>query len=377
MIYVVILLSFLLVLLIRWLSNKLSFFKFIGPVITSFLAGLILSSFISIELKSSTLFQQFFQFTVPIGIVLMLLSADVIKSFRFSGKIILSFFLQIISVVTMSVTAYFLFSNQITHSEDLSALLTGVYIGGTPNMSGIKMAIGSPDTIFRQAFLSDIFHSSIYLILVMVVAKRLLKKILSPYKNELSAFSSHQQKDKKNIKWSVYRMFLSIGIALMISAIPIAVTFIIDGNLSHLSMLWMMLSITVVAIFCSFIPSIRSIQESYPTGDFLFTLFFLYLGMNTSFSELMQMESNVLMFTGMVLFGSFILHLIFAYIFRIDTDTFLITSAAGIMSPPFIPSMANVLGNKDILVPAMAVSIIGLAVGNVLGTSVFLILSNL
>jgi uncharacterized membrane protein len=77
------------------------------------------------------------------------------------------------------------------------------------------------------------------------------------------------------------------------------------------------------------------------------------------------------------LFGSFILHLIFAYIFRIDTDTFLITSAAGIMSPPFIPSMVNVLGNKDILVPAMAVAIIGLAVGNVLGTGVFLILSNL
>ena len=377
MIYVVIILSFLLVILIRWLSNKLSFFRFIGPVISCFLAGLVSSSFIPIEVKSSALFQQFFQFTVPIGIVLMLLSADVIQSYRVSRKIILSFFLQIISVVTMSVSAYFLFSNQLTYSEDLSALLTGVYIGGTPNMSGIKMAIESPDTIFRQAFLSDIFHSSIYLILVMVVAKRLLKNILPAYKNDLSDLNSQQQTDEVKMKWSVPRMCLSIGIALMITSIPIAVTFIIEGSLSHLSMLWMMLSITVLAVLCSFISSIRSIQESYTTGDFLFTLFFLYLGMNTSFSELMQMEPMVLMFTGMVLFGSFILHLFFAYFFRIDSDTFIITSAAGIMSPPFIPSMANVLGNKDILVPAMAVAIIGLAVGNVLGTGVFLILSNL
>ena len=277
----------------------------------------------------------------------------------------------------MSVMTYFLMGKQITHPEDLSALLTGVYIGGTPNMSGIKMAIGSPDAIFRQAFLSDIFHSSIYLILIMVVAKRILKIILPAYHNQQNSFSSHESNDKSKMKWSIPRMFLSLVIAILISAIPIAVTFIIDGNLSQLSMLWMMLSITFLAVLCSFIPSIRSIQESCPTGDFLFTLFFLYLGMNTSFSELMQMESNVLMFTGLVLFGSFILHLIFAYIFRIDTDTFLITSAAGIMSPPFIPSMANVLGNKDILVPAMAVAIIGLAVGNVLGTGVFLILSNL
>jgi uncharacterized membrane protein len=45
----------------------------------------------------------------------------------------------------------------------------------------------------------------------------------------------------------------------------------------------------------------------------------------------------------------------------------IITSAAGIMSPPFIPAIANAIKNKDLMAPGIAVGIVGLALGNVLG----------
>jgi uncharacterized membrane protein len=45
----------------------------------------------------------------------------------------------------------------------------------------------------------------------------------------------------------------------------------------------------------------------------------------------------------------------------------IITSAAGIMSPPFIPAISNAIKNKDLMAPGIAVGIVGLALGNVLG----------
>ena len=46
---------------------------------------------------------------------------------------------------------------------------------------------------------------------------------------------------------------------------------------------------------------------------------------------------NLILFISWCYFGSLILHLILAKIFRVDADNFLITATAFIFSPPFVP----------------------------------------
>ena len=74
------------------------------------------------------------------------------------------------------------------------------------------------------------------------------------------------------------------------------------------------------------------------------------------------------------MFGSHFLHILIAKIFKIDADTVLVSGAALICSPPFVPVVAGALKNRDIILTGMVVGIAGYAVGNYLGIAVAYIL---
>jgi uncharacterized membrane protein len=54
-------------------------------------------------------------------------------------------------------------------------------------------------------------------------------------------------------------------------------------------------------------------------------------------------------------------------LFKIDRDTVMVTSAALVCSPPFVPAVAGALKNKEIVFSGITVGIIGYAIGNYLG----------
>jgi uncharacterized membrane protein len=78
---------------------------------------------------------------------------------------------------------------------------------------------------------------------------------------------------------------------------------------------------------------------------------------------------SLILFITWCYFGSMILHLILAKIFHIDADNFLITSAAYIFSPPFVPMVANALKNKDLIVTGITGGILGYVLGNYFGVA--------
>jgi uncharacterized membrane protein len=86
---------------------------------------------------------------------------------------------------------------------------------------------------------------------------------------------------------------------------------------------------------------------------------------------------GVIGYMSLAVFGSLILHVILCAIFRIDTDTMIITSVAGICSPPFVPMVAAALKNRDIIVAGVITGIIGWVIGTYLGIGVSTVLSAL
>ena len=79
-------------------------------------------------------------------------------------------------------------------------------------------------------------------------------------------------------------------------------------------------------------------------------------------------------FVGIAIFGSLLLHVAAAAIFRIDADTVIITSVAGIYSPPFVPMVCSALKNRDVLVPGIITGIIGWVLGTYLGIGLSFVL---
>jgi len=68
-------------------------------------------------------------------------------------------------------------------------------------------------------------------------------------------------------------------------------------------------------------------------------------------------------------FGSLLLHIVLAKIFRVDADDFLITTTGFVYSPPFVPVVAAALKNKDVILTGLATGIIGYVIGNYLGVA--------
>ena len=62
-----------------------------------------------------------------------------------------------------------------------------------------------------------------------------------------------------------------------------------------------------------------------------------------------------------------ILSIILARIFKIDSDTMVITSVALINSPLFVPMIAENMKNKKVIITGITVGVVGYAVGNYLG----------
>ena len=60
---------------------------------------------------------------------------------------------------------------------------------------------------------------------------------------------------------------------------------------------------------------------------------------------------------------------------KLDGDTALVTSVALINSPPFVPLVAALLNNKEIIILGITIGMLGYMLGNYLGLAVYFLLA--
>ena len=102
------------------------------------------------------------------------------------------------------------------------------------------------------------------------------------------------------------------------------------------------------------------IKGTYEAGQYFILVFSLTLGTNINFQEILGSSSGIFLYTAFVMTTAILIHIILARIFRIDTDTMLITSTAGIFGPAFIGPVAERLKNREVLVPGLTCGLWGM-----------------
>jgi uncharacterized membrane protein len=352
-----------------FLCKHFKLFNFLGVTICCFLAGVCIGNIYPRSWIDEKSIGEVYNILIPIGIILMLFTTDIRRWIKLSFKMLFSYLLSVIGVVGLAIALFFIF-DQRNDLKYLSGMMTATYVGGTPNMVAVKAAFGIPENFYRQAFLSDVVASSVYLLFVMVFAQKVLGWVLkkySPPSNVPPPVEEANIDDHRGLIKPALSVLWGIGLAMVVFAIPVLAWLVIAGDIKSMSMVYVILSITVLAVSLSFIPKIRNNGWNYKTGDFVFSLFFTLMGTLTNFKDLYNVDPFYLGFTFIILFGSVLIHIVLCKLFRIDRDTMIVTSAAGIMSPPFIPAIANAIKNKDLIAPGIAVGIVGLALGNILG----------
>ncbi len=338
----------------------------LSPVVCCYVLGVFLGNLPFLNLNSS-LANEFAEISVPLAIPLLLLSTDLIKWSRLARKTVLSFVFILLSVMLVSFVTSFFFKDIIADHWKVAGMLVGVYTGGTPNMTAIGKSLEVTNEVFLLMNGADLILGGLYLLFILSIGHRLMGKVLIPFKKgkgESDEYELDEEFLKLNLLPKIKRIFLFLGIALLALGISAGLAFLFLGSL-HPAVI--ILGITTIGIGISFKKSIRELKGSYEVGEFLLLIFCVAVGSMANIQNLANSSMDYLLFAGIVMIGSIILHLILCIIFKIDKDTAIITSVAGVFGPPFVAPMAEALGNREIIISGLTSGLVGYALGNYLG----------
>lgn len=314
---------------------------------------------------------------VPLAFPLLLFSLNLKRWLKYAKKGFISVALALVAGLVMVTAGFFIWKDTIPESWKLAGMFEGIYTGGTPNFVAIKMALDVDPNLFVIVSTYDIIVGAGLVLFFITIAPGIFRYILPKFSEEkgISIESEAIAKETENLddfsgmlkKATLLPLLKALGISVVIFALA--------GGLSLAlpmlpQMVVVILSITTLAILASLIKTINRIEKTFQLGMYLILVFSLTIA---SMADLKSMFGigmlNLVLFITWCYFGSLILHLILAKIFRVDADNFLITATAFIFSPPFVPLVANALKNKDVIVTGITGGIIGYILGNYFGVA--------
>lgn len=137
------------------------------------------------------------------------------------------------------------------------------------------------------------------------------------------------------------------------------------------------LTITTLSIIASTFKKINTIEKTFESGMYLILIFSVVVASMADISRFAGLTPGLFGYITLAVFGSLFLQVILGKIFKVDTDTTIITSTALICSPPFVPVVAAAINNRKVILTGITIGIIGYAVGNYLGFVIAEILKTL
>ncbi|OUS40185.1 hypothetical protein A9R00_07300, partial [Oleispira antarctica] len=313
---------------------------------------------------------------IAIALPLLLFSINVKSALNMAGDTMKGMALALLSVIVISTAGAVLFTDQIADVWQVAGMSVGAYTGGSPNMAAIKTAIDGKESIFVTMVTYDILFSAIYLVFVMTLGQRVFGLFLNKYqhKNDSAEIDYAGMEHLADETANGYKKLVSIKLlpqtlaALLSSGVVVGVALFIASLVPETyQSTTTIIGITSLGLAASFIPKIRNLANSFQLGMYLILVFCFTMGTMTDMSIFTDIDLGLASYISFILVGSLLMQALLCKLFKVDTDTFLITSSAAIMSVPFIPVIAGALKNREILLPGFAAAIIGYAVGNYLG----------
>jgi uncharacterized membrane protein len=364
------------------LSKRVKVLGMLGSVFLCYAGGFLLS----LVLPDTSIAMDISEILIPIAIPLILFSADLTSIKRLAKPMLNSFLLVCAAVVGVAVASYLLFRNLLPEAYKYAGMIVGLYTGGTPNLMAIGAALSVNDSHIVLANASDVVVGGVYFLLLISIMPKLARKFLKPFDpgvqtavDEDAAYTEHleknfvPEKEPLSLK-SLLRRVPIVLLGVLSLAIAAGLSLLITGELN---VVVIMLVVTSCGVGFSFIKRVRNAPGSYTAGQYLILVFSFGIGLSFRFSAIKTESLIFLAMFATAQFGAILLHLILAKIFKIDADTALITSTAGIYGPAFIAPAADALKNREVVLPGLICGIFGYAIGNYLGIGVALLLKTL
>ncbi|MBR2413030.1 MAG: DUF819 family protein [Clostridia bacterium] len=371
-------------------STKIKLLEKIGVVLLCYLCGMIVGnlgilpeSFTSPAADGSESILSLLQsISICIGLPLVLFSLDIKTFFKTAKKGMLCMACACVSVVAVTFVLHLVFRTSTPESAQYAAGAVAVYTGGTVNFGAIRNSIGISHTDYILFNTYDSIVSVVYIFFMSTVGRTFFTGVMrlpafnKNEKNRIQLDSSvidesvHTYKQLLNKKY-IAGLLGALGLSVLIFAVSYALNLLVSRFDPSLGMTAMMLCITTLGIAFSFVPKIRSIAKSFQLGMYVIYIFCFSVAASADFRSLMHFHLSIFCYVFVTIAAGVLLHALLSKLFRLDADTFIVTSVSAVCSPPFVPAVAAALGNREVLVSGLATGVVGYALGNYLGNAVY------
>lgn len=365
--------------------RNLKIVKWLGMIGTAYGLGILVSIFFFILKKcgvnaslNTDIGEIGSYLAIGIAIPLLLFSTNLKEIKKLSKTVLLSFLGLTISLLIVTTITFFAMNKKMENSDILGGMAIGLYTGGTPNLNAIGSILKLDNDTIALANLSDMMIGGIFYIFLLLLAKPMLKKVLSPstnnhYLKEESDIKNYESLEKvplKNVKKVSLCVILAIFMALTSALIGVVIWLLTgakDGKMMDFVVPSLLIGVTVLGILTSFNKQIRETEGNNLVGQYLILVFSFSLSSCLDLTKLGSDFAKILLFYGCITIGTFLFHIFFAKIFKIDVDCTLVTLTAGLYGPAFIPAITNQIKNDELTAPGLIVGSLGYAIGTFLG----------
>lgn len=380
--YILIAIFILFPALVLYLCYKYPIINNISPVAICYITGITMGNIGIFPPNFMQVQESVSEVAVVVALPLLLFSIDIKKWVRLAGKTITSMLLATLSIIIIASLSYFFFKESITDAWQLSAMSTALYTGGTPNLAAIKTALQVDSARFVIMHTYDTVFSMVFIIFCITFAQRFFNLFLPVFQKRTNITPGSENLETEDIK-AYGNMFAKGKIlpllgALLLSAGIVGLSALLSTPFSkEMATSIVILSLTTLGILASLIPKVHNTENTFQFGMYIIYIFCFVVGSMVNYEMIININYIIMAFVIISIFGSMIIHAALCRVFKVDTDTFLITSTSAICSPPFVPVVAGALKNKEVVLSGLLTGIVGYAIGNYLGISLGFLLKSL
>ncbi len=350
----------------------------IGAVLICYLVGMVFGALVINE-ERYAIPDTISTIMIPLALPMLLFEVNIRDWSKMAGKAFLSMLAGVFGLVIVVVLGYFLFKESVPEAAKVSGMLAGVYTGGTPNLASIKTALGVPEDLYIAVNTVDMLISAVYLLFLLSYAKPLLSKILPLYKpkEEQQQFNNNSELAQEEVKlalipWlkkvKIRHILAAFGVTLLCAGGGAGLGFLVKNPAYQMAVI--ILSITTLGIIAANFKPVKKIQGSFDTGMYLILIFSVAVASMADFDDISSRLLPLIGLLSFVIFGSMLSHLLLCKLFKIDTDTAMVTSVALVCSPPFVPVVCGAIKNREVMISGITVGVVGYALGNYLGIAI-------
>lgn len=353
--------------------------KLTGAIIA--LVGAMILSNLSIIPIESPVYDQVWEYVIPLAIPLLLFRSNIFKIWKESRRLLFIFLISSVGTVVGVAVGFLLLHQFIPDLDKIGAMMTGSYIGGGVNFAALSTKFQTPGELVSATVVADNSVMAFYFIVLITLpnmkfVKKYFKRLYTSNddgnSNQAEAYWKRNEISLKDIAYSISIAFALVAISFKISELvneyipknnhfmEIFVSIIGDQFL-----LLTTLTLVTVAMFSKFFENLNASDE---LGTFLIYIFFVVIGVPASIPIIIKTAPLLFIFVAVILIFNLSITLFFGKLFKFNIEEMLLASNANAGGPTTAAALAISKGWQGLVGPILIIGTLGYVIGNYVGT---------